>query len=142
LLTYLREPGTKDPNHHVPLVELDLPENIEQARLWLIEAAPAVEGDNGDDRTYDVACRMRDFGLSEGAALEVLNESGWNSRCDPPWDNDALEKKIENSFEYGQNRPGVASESLQLARIIACRTEIKSPPKRVGQHAPLKGIRK
>lgn len=123
LLTYLKEPGRKDPNQHISLVELDLPENIEQAMLWLREAKPAMEGDNGDDHTYEIACKLRDFGLSEGGALEVMHESGWNSRCDPPWENDELEKKIENSYEYGQNRPGCASESLQLARIIACRPE-------------------
>lgn len=120
LLSYLKEPGKKDPNQHIPLVELDLPENVEQAMLWLKETPPAMEGDNGDDFTYEIACKMRDFGLSEGGALEALNESGWNQRCDPPWDNDELEKKIENSYEYGQNRPGCAAESLQLSRIIAC----------------------
>ena len=123
LLPFLKEPGKKDANAHIPLVEIDLPENVEQARLWLTEATPANEGDNGDDHTYEICCQLRDFGLSEGAALEVLNESGWNGRCDPPWDNDALEKKIENSYEYGQNRPGVAAESLQVSRIIAARPD-------------------
>jgi len=120
LLSYLKEPGKKDPQAHVPLVELDLPENMEQATLWLSEAKPAFEGENGDDHTYDICCMLRDFGLSEGGALEALNESGWNSRCEPPWANDELEKKIENSYEYGQNRPGCAAESLQLSRILAC----------------------
>ena len=123
LLPFLKEPGTKDPSAHIPLVELDLPENIEQARLWLQEAKPAVEGENGDDHTYEICCKLRDFGLSEGGALDVLIQSGWNDRCDPPWENDELEKKIENSYEYGQNRPGCAAESLQLARIIACRPD-------------------
>lgn len=119
LLTYLKEPGKKDPQAHVPLVELDLEENMKQAQLWLSEAKSATEGSNGDDFTYDICCMLRDFGLSEAGALEALNESGWNQRCDPPWQNDELEKKIENSYEYGQNRPGCAAESLQLSRIIA-----------------------
>ncbi len=119
LLTYLKEPGKKDPNAAIPLVELDLPENIAQALLWLKEAMPAFEGDGGDDFTYEVCCKLRDFGLSEGEALNALNESGWNERCEPPWQHDELEKKIENSYTYGQNRPGCASESLQLARILA-----------------------
>ncbi len=119
LLDYMKIPGAKDPQHHVPLVELDLPENIEQARLWLTTAKPAFEGDEGDNHTYEICCKLRDFGLSEGEALNVLNESHWNERCEPPWQNDELEKKIENSYTYGQNRPGCASESLQLSRIIA-----------------------
>lgn len=119
LFPFLREPGQRDPNRHTPLVELDLPENIEQANEWLQGCKPAIEGENGDDFTYEICCKLRDFGLSEGAALEALTESGWNSRCEPPWDLAALEKKIENSYQYGQNRPGVASESLQLTRLLA-----------------------
>ena len=121
ILAYLKEPGQRDPNHHVPMVELDLPENIAQAMEWLKKVKPAMEGDEGDNWTYAICCQLRDYGLSEGAALEALNESHWNSRCEPPWQLDELEKKIANSYEYGQNRPGIKAESLLLDHIMAVR---------------------
>ena len=36
----------------------------------------------------------------------VFSESGWNARCEPPWDLSHLEVKIKNSYAFGQNRPG------------------------------------
>ena len=59
---------------------------MEIARHYLrSEAAPAIEGMNGDDRTIKVACWLRDLGVSEGAALDLML-SDWNERCEPPWD--------------------------------------------------------
>ena len=121
LLPYLKEPGKKDANHHVPMVELDLPVNIAQAREWLETAKTATEGDGGDDHTYDVCCTLKDFGISEAEALNVLEESGWNQRCSPPWDAGALEVKIANSYEYGQNRPGIRADSRMMDYLVAAR---------------------
>jgi hypothetical protein len=121
LLDYLVSPGVKDPNHSVPLIELDQPENIKQALEWLREAAPAIAGENGDDRTYDVCCMLRDFGISESEALNLLNESGWNERCEPAWDSGELEVKIKNSYAFGQNRPGCKAETYKVHRLQAGR---------------------
>ena len=121
LLEYLSEPGQKDPNHQVPIVELDDVENITQAMEWLQRAKPAIQGDEGDQHTYNTICQLRDFGISEGQVFELLSESGWNGRCEPPWDVGELEKKIENSYQYGQNRPGVKSVTYEKARLIAAR---------------------
>ena len=121
LLEYLISPGVKDPNHAVPLIELDQPANIKQALDWLKEAAPAIGGQNGDDRAYDVCCQLRDYGISETEALNLLNESGWNERCEPPWDGGGLEVKIKNSYAFGQNRPGCKAETYKVARIQAGR---------------------
>ena len=121
LLEYLYEPGQRDPNHQVPLVELDDVENIEQAMEWLKQAKPAIQGDEGDQLTYDTICMLRDFGISEGHVFELLNESGWNERCEPPWDASELTKKIENSYQYGQNRPGVKAITYEKAKLMACR---------------------
>ena len=64
---------------------------------------------------------LRDFGISEGQVFELLSESGWNGRCEPPWDVGELEKKIENSYEYGQNRPGVKSVTYEKIKLMAGR---------------------
>jgi hypothetical protein len=121
LLDYLVSPGVKDPNHSVPLIELDQEENIEQATAWLKGAPPAIAGENGDDRTYDVCCQLRDYGISEGMALHVLNESGWNERCEPAWESGELEVKIKNSYSFGQNRPGVKATTYEKTKLMAGR---------------------
>jgi hypothetical protein len=112
LAEFLYEPGRKDPRREEPVCEWNLPENIEQAREWLKYHEPAVEGANGDDYTYWTICSLRDFAISEDQILKLLNEGGaksWNARCQPVWLLDELSVKIENSFEYASNRPGIKS---------------------------------
>ncbi len=122
---YLRAKSFKDPNRHAPLVEYDLPENIEQAVNWLKVADAAIEGAEGDKRTYDVCCKMRDFGLSEEQTLLTLNNEdhgpSWNQRCDPPWSDGELSVKIENSSRYAENRPGCASATHREDRFKSAR---------------------
>lgn len=121
LLEYLVSPGVKDPNHSVPLIELDLEENVAQATAWLKTAKPAIEGENGDDHTYNICCQLRDYGISETEALHILNESGWNERCEPAWESGELEVKIKNSYSFAQNRPGVKSTTYERTKLMAGR---------------------
>jgi len=52
-----------------PLVELDKPSNVANAIEYLEKRAPeAVEGAGGDTATFQVAARMRDYGLSDAKA--------------------------------------------------------------------------
>lgn len=67
------------------------------------EAPLAMEGDGGDHTTFAVCCRLRDIGLTEENCLLVLWEE-WNSRCEPPWDHDELEKKVKNAYAYSRNK--------------------------------------
>lgn len=93
-------------------LELDTPINLARARAWLRSLIDrgnvAVEGQGGDDRTYRVACDLRDLGLSPDTALEVLLEpGGWNEHCTPPWSPKDLAAKVHNAYKYGSNAPGV-----------------------------------
>lgn len=81
-----------------PIVELDHPTSIDKAVRWLATAEPAVEGEGGDQRTYEVAAKLRDFGLSEAMAFDVIGE--WNDRCEPPWSAEDLATKIANAYTY------------------------------------------
>jgi hypothetical protein len=92
----------------MPAAEQDQPEDIARARAHLANAAPAIEGSGGDHRTYAVACELRDLGLTEGTALELMAED-WNGRCLPPWSRDELAAKVANAFSYAQNRPATKS---------------------------------
>ena len=124
---YLRDKNVKDPNRHVPLCEPDLPENIEQALEWLRHAEVATEGAEGDQRTYDVCCQMRDFGLSEEQTLITLNTDpqgpSWNQRCDPSWDDGELSIKARNAETYAGSRPGCEATSYRTDMFKQARPE-------------------
>lgn len=99
-------------------VELDDPENIAMTRHWLAHDAPvAVEGVNGDDTTYRVACLTRDLGISDSAALELMLEH-WNERCEPPWSLDELRVKVENAYRYATGAAGAASPAAHFGDVV------------------------
>ena len=99
-------------------VELDLPEALELAAHWLRREAPiAIQGENGDDATYRVACRVRDFGVSEGAALDLLLDE-WNDRCEPPWSVHEVRLKVENAYRYATGEAGSASPAALFDGVV------------------------
>jgi hypothetical protein len=90
-------------------VPLDIPSNIEYCRRYLSrcvrDGRVAVEGQSGDEVTYTTACDLRDMGLSEPMALDLMTEL-WNPHCKPPWDGGELAVKVANAYTYAQNEPG------------------------------------
>ncbi len=100
-------PKLRDANADVPLAELDRPETINRAVEYLLSAEPAVEGAGGDEHTFKTAARLKDFGVSEGRAYELMAEH-WNDRCSPPWDPEDLQGKVSHAYSYGKNPPGSA----------------------------------
>lgn len=99
-------------------VELDTPAAYSTAIAYLSSAAPAIEGQGGNDETYRVACRLKDLGLSAAGALDAMDLlSDWNTRCVPPWDRDELADVIAHAFAYGENSPGSASIELEFDDI-------------------------
>lgn len=94
-----------------PLAEQDTPENVGEAIEYLKKSTAAIEGRGGDKTTFDVACWVRDLGISEELAFALMSEH-YNPRCEPPWDDEGLRVKVRNAFEYGQNAPGAKSAAL------------------------------
>ena len=85
-----------------PLIELDSAEAIARATHYLQHNAPrALAYAGGNDTTYRVAARVRDFGLSEAQALESISEH-WNEagKAEPPWDPAELQTIIGNAYAY------------------------------------------
>lgn len=93
------------PDRRASGVELDLPANVARAEAFLRDRAPAVEGQGGDEHTYKTAAWVRDLGVSEPVALELM-QLGWNERCTPPWEPEDLAVKVANAFSYSQNEAG------------------------------------
>ena len=85
-------------------VDLDTPTAIALAREYLATAAPAIEGEGGNDLTYRTACRVKDFGVSAFMA-EVLMGGDWNDRCEPPWEADELADVIRHAYDTARTAP-------------------------------------
>lgn len=87
--------------------DIDDPALVAKAIEYLETTAPeAIEGNGGDETTYKVACRVRDFGLSEDTALDLLLDY-WNAeKAYPPWDADDLAKKVSNAYQYSTSPIG------------------------------------
>ena len=78
---------------------------LRRVRAYLAKTPPAIEGQGGDQHTYQVCCRLvRGFDLDDGEAFEVLSE--WNTRCDPMWTDRELQSKIEGARKYGEEPIG------------------------------------
>jgi hypothetical protein len=100
----------KKASRGIALVTLDQADAIECAREWLIDgAAEAVEGAGGNNTTFQVAAKIKDFGVSEPMALELMLEHWNEEKAFPPWDPEDLQKIVGNAYQYGQNPPGIAS---------------------------------
>ena len=123
LLPRLNRPRVRE----APLVdvELDEPSAVDHARNWLRSHPVAVEGQGGDDHTYRTALKLRDFGLSEPVALDLL--LAWNEGCLPSWDADDLKTKVANAYAYGKNPPGVASPQRLFAGVYVPEPDVPRP---------------
>jgi hypothetical protein len=100
------------------LVTLDLPESLKAARSYLVGHAPeALEGAGGDNTTFQVAARVKDFGLSEDAAFELMAEHWNEEKASPPWDLDQLRVKVANAYRHGSLPIGVASPHAEFGDV-------------------------
>ncbi len=125
LLKRPRERGTAP----VTSIELDLPESVECAAHWLRREAPlAIAGANGDDTTFAVGCRIRDFGVSEETALELFLDE-YNPRCEPPWSAGEARLKIENAYRYAKGAAGSASPAAIFESVVVVEHPGRVPPK-------------
>lgn len=104
---------------------LDLPVNIERAIAYLRHLPGAVEGEGGDEQTYQTIAAIMELGLSEAGCAEAMQE--WNARCRPPWDEDDLAVKIGNAARYMQNEPGAYAASGTLGNQFGERVAADPP---------------
>jgi Bifunctional DNA primase/polymerase, N-terminal len=92
----------------VPVIDLDEPANVEWAKDYLLkDAPPSIHGEGGEQTTLDVATVLKDHGISEAKALELMAEFyNVEGRCDPLWSldespaEDSLPVKVHNAYTY------------------------------------------
>lgn len=77
----------------------------EDFRFECQTAAPAVQGQAGDQTTYQLACRGRDMGLPVDVVYQWMRDE-WNPKCQPPWGEGELYTKVKNAYKYAKNAPG------------------------------------
>lgn len=81
--------------------ELKDEDRIKLAKKWLSSQEPAVQGQGGDQHTFNICCAVAiGYDLDEAHALDALKE--WNARCSPPWSEDGLRTKLKNAEQYGE----------------------------------------
>lgn len=106
-----------------PVAELDTDTAIKRAIDYLKGPAPsAIAFEGGNDTTYRVASRVREFGISQELAFDLIGEH-WNEagKADPPWDAEELQTIIGNAYRYATGAWGGMSglaEGFEPAEIL------------------------
>ena len=101
-----------------PDFDLDTDLQITAAVDYLTATAPAaIEGLAGDSTTYQVACHLRDLGVSEEKAVELLLEHWNDEKAHPPWDIHELSKKVNNAYTYAKDHVGNKSVESMFSPI-------------------------
>ncbi len=97
-------------------VEMDLTPNVARAVDYLNRAEGAVKGRGGDAYTYEVACRVRDFGVSQDVAV-VLMLDHWYEKCKPNNREHFVARKVENAYNYAQDSAGVNTPEAMFDEV-------------------------
>ena len=110
------KPGEKSKYAGKRLVEED-DEIAKRASDYIENHAPeAIEGNGGDQTTYDVACALFDIGASKETVTDLMHRYN-EIKCFPIWEADDIVKKVDNAMRYKQNPTGVKATSSGLSRV-------------------------
>ena len=76
---------------------------IDRAGKYVVTIPGAISGQGGHNITFHVACVLVEgFGLSVADALPIMR--GWNTTCQPPWDDAQLRHKLESADARAEKR--------------------------------------
>lgn len=89
-----------------------LPPNVDRARAYVARMPAAVSGQGGQSRTYAVACKLVEFGLTYNEALRLLLE--YNARCQPRWTEAELRHKVDDAFKRTRPNPRFNTAPIEL----------------------------
>ncbi len=101
------------PNFELP--KINEAAAIKDAIEYLATAPEAIEGAGGDAVTFQVAARLKDFGLSVDQTIELMYSPHWFDGCG--WAIDELGVKVRNAYLYGQNPIGSARPEVIFEEI-------------------------
>lgn len=72
---------------------------------------------DGGVSVYKMACRLRDLGISETLAVEMMREAV--PRYPASWPDDHIERKTRHAFKYAQNDAGAGSIEADRRALVA-----------------------
>ena len=98
-----------------------------RAISYLAEAPTATQGLSGDQTTYRVAARCKDFGNTESATYDLMAQH-WNPRCSPPWNEADLAAKVNHAYKYGVEPIGIAAPEVAFAAPVEPAPEVDPNP--------------
>lgn len=102
-------PPTPRAERSAPLVDEDDPAAVVRATAWLRDSAP-------DHGTFAVACRVKDFGISEPMCGELMLEHWRDARNLGKSDEHVL-FRVGNAYRYGSSPVGVASPEAEFEAV-------------------------
>jgi Bifunctional DNA primase/polymerase, N-terminal/AAA domain len=104
---------------------IDMEANVVAAKEVLARRAPAIEGQGGDNWTFETAAYLKDYGISEDVCLNLMygellfppdaehpEGRSWNQICQPEWEYDDLKTKVRNAYNHGENPVGAKADAL------------------------------
>jgi uncharacterized protein (DUF927 family) len=135
-------PALPDPRGPSPLavtIPSGTDERIRRAHAYakkLAEQAPAISGRNGHRTTFQAALKVAcGFDLGEEDAFRVLWDA-YNPACQPPWSQEELRRKVQESLRNGTNR-GWLLESGQARPVPGVsRPQVPAPTRQDATEAP------
>lgn len=94
---------------------VDSPSSIAYVTRMAQEASPACSGEQSH-RAYELACRMRDHGVSDLMATAIMAEQ-WGPRCEPPLSYEDLEVRVQNAYQYAKGVLGAESAAFTFSAV-------------------------
>jgi hypothetical protein len=113
-----------EPIEQGPVIDLDQQANVDWARSYLQHDAPqSIAGQGGEQTTLGVATVLKDYGISEFTALDLMAEFyNVQDKCDPIWSmeespaEDSLPVKVRNAYAYKRRvAPGASTAEAEFA---------------------------
>lgn len=80
------------------------------------ETPLAIDGSAGNATTFQVACKLKDMGVSRETCAELMLDY-WNDRCQGPWRPQDLIRIVNNSYAYGSNPQGISDPGVDFEPV-------------------------
>lgn len=94
--------------------EVDHDKARERAKRYL-ESLPEVSEGERNDAAYKTAAHLKDIGVEELAAVELMEES-W--KCEPPLETKELEHAVHSAYTYGREPQATASPEAMFGERL------------------------
>jgi hypothetical protein len=113
--------------------------DILAAQSLVADEANWVLTSDGAFSIFKMACRLRDLGVSEAMAIELIEEHVPALPTNAEGDNRYVEKKVANAFRYARNAAGVESIEADRRDLVASLDELHLPDADDGDHDSSEG---